>query len=32
VALDCAIAKGRLELHERGTFVRFTAAGAALFA
>jgi hypothetical protein len=30
--LDCAIAKGWLELHESGTFVRFTEAGAALFA
>jgi hypothetical protein len=30
--LDCAIAKGWLELHESGTYVRFTEAGAALFA
>ena len=30
--LDYAIAKGWLELHESGTFVRFTEAGAALFA
>jgi hypothetical protein len=30
--LDRAIAKGWLELHESGTFVRFTDAGAALFA
>jgi hypothetical protein len=30
--LDCAIAKGWLELHESGTYVRFTDAGAALFA
>jgi hypothetical protein len=29
--LDCAIAKGWLVLHESGTFVRFTDAGAALF-
>jgi len=26
------IAKGWLELHESGTFIRFTEAGAALFA
>jgi hypothetical protein len=30
--LDYAIAKGWLELHESGTYVRFTPAGAALFA
>jgi hypothetical protein len=30
--LDCAIANGWLELHESGTFVKFTEAGAALFA
>jgi hypothetical protein len=30
--LGYAIAKGWLELHERGTFVHFTQAGAALFA
>jgi hypothetical protein len=30
--LDLAIAKGWLELHESGTFVRFTQAGADLFA
>jgi hypothetical protein len=30
--LDRAIANGWLELHESGTFVRFTEAGAALFA
>jgi hypothetical protein len=30
--LDCAIAKGWLELHESGAYVRFTEAGAALFA
>jgi hypothetical protein len=30
--LDYAIAKGWLELHESGTYVRFTEAGAALFA
>jgi hypothetical protein len=30
--LDCVIAKGWLELNESGTFVRFTEAGAALFA
>ncbi len=30
--LDYAIANGWLELHESGTFVRFTEAGAALFA
>jgi hypothetical protein len=30
--LDCAIAKGWLMLHESGTYVRFTDAGAALFA
>jgi hypothetical protein len=30
--LDYAIAKGWLELHESGTYVRFTETGAALFA
>jgi hypothetical protein len=30
--LDLAIARGWLELHESGTFVRFTQAGAELFA
>jgi hypothetical protein len=30
--LDLAIARGWLELHESGTFVRFTQAGADLFA
>ncbi len=30
--LDLAIAKGWLIMHERGTFVRFTQAGADLFA
>jgi hypothetical protein len=30
--LDFAIARGWLVLHESGTFVRFTAAGAELFA
>jgi hypothetical protein len=30
--LDCAIAKGWLMQHESGTYVRFTDAGAALFA
>lgn len=30
--LDYAIARGWLELHESGTYVRFTDAGAALFA
>jgi hypothetical protein len=30
--LDLAIARGWLELHESGTFVRFTPAGADLFA
>ena len=30
--LDLAIAKGWLEIHESGTFVRFTQAGADLFA
>jgi hypothetical protein len=30
--LDLAIAKGWLQLHESGTFVRFTQAGADLFA
>jgi hypothetical protein len=30
--LDYAIAKGWLELHESGTYVKFTEAGAALFA
>jgi len=30
--LERAIANGWLELHESGTFVRFTEAGAALFA
>jgi hypothetical protein len=30
--LDCAIAKGWLILHERGTYVKFTEAGAAMFA
>jgi hypothetical protein len=30
--LDLAIAKGWLVMHESGTFVRFTDAGAALFA
>ena len=30
--LDRAIANGWLDLHESGTFVRFTRAGAALFA
>ncbi len=30
--LDCAIAKGWLLLHESGTYVKFTEAGAALFA
>jgi hypothetical protein len=30
--LDLAIANGWLELHESGTFVKFTEAGAALFA
>jgi hypothetical protein len=30
--LDRAIEKGRLVLHESGTYVRFTDAGAALFA
>jgi hypothetical protein len=30
--LDLAIARGWLELHESGTFVRFTPAGAELFA
>jgi hypothetical protein len=30
--LDLAIARGWLVLHESGTFVRFTAAGAELFA
>ena len=30
--LDCAIEKGWLDLHESGTFVRLTQAGAALFA
>jgi hypothetical protein len=30
--LDRAIEKGWLDLHESGTFVRFTRAGAALFA
>jgi hypothetical protein len=31
-ALDLAIARGWLALHESGTFVRFTPAGAELFA
>jgi hypothetical protein len=31
-ALDRAIANGWLELHESGTFVKFTEAGAAMFA
>jgi hypothetical protein len=30
--LDLAIARGWLWLHESGTFVKFTPAGAALFA
>ena len=30
--LDLAIARGWLELHESGTYVKFTAAGADLFA
>jgi len=30
--LDLAIARGWLEIHESGTFVRFTQAGADLFA
>ena len=30
--LDLAIARGWLEIHESGTFVRFTQAGAVLFA
>ena len=30
--LDLAIARGWLELHERGTYVRFTPVGADLFA
>ena len=30
--LDLAIARGWLEIHESGTFVRFTQAGAELFA
>jgi hypothetical protein len=30
--LDLAIERGWLELHESGTFVRFTQAGAELFA
>ena len=30
--LDLAVARGWLELHESGTYVRFTHAGAALFA
>ena len=30
--LDLAIARGWLEIHESGTFVRFTPAGAELFA
>jgi len=30
--LDCAIAKGWLVLHESGTYVKFTEAGATLFA
>ena len=30
--LECAIANGWLVLHESGTFVQFTDAGAALFA
>ena len=30
--LDLAIARDWLELHESGTYVKFTAAGAALFA
>jgi hypothetical protein len=30
--LDLAIARGWLELHESGTYVRFTPAGAELFA
>jgi hypothetical protein len=30
--LDCAIAKGWPELHESGTYVKFTEVGAALFA
>ena len=30
--LDCAIAKGWLTRHESGTYVKFTEAGAALFA
>jgi hypothetical protein len=29
--LDCAIAKGWLWLHESGTYVKFTEAGAAMF-
>jgi len=31
-ALDCAIAKGWLWQHESGTYVKFTPAGAELFA
>jgi hypothetical protein len=30
--LDCALAKGSLELDRSGTFVKFTQAGAELFA
>jgi hypothetical protein len=30
--LDLALAKGWLEMHESGTYVKFTEAGAALFA
>ena len=30
--LDLAVARGWLALHESGTYVRFTEAGAALFA
>jgi predicted transcriptional regulator of viral defense system len=32
VALDRAMAKGWLERHESGTYVKFTQAGAELFA
>jgi hypothetical protein len=31
-ALDCAIAKGWLWKHESGTYVKFTAVGAEIFA
>jgi hypothetical protein len=31
-ALDCGIAKGWLDRHESGTYVKFTRAGAELFA